>query len=135
MYNRAYSFPILCKYTEPSLKALLNALHPVRASWYNIGLELDIPHTKLDCFTQTYFDPSVLMREMLKHWLDAAIDPSPTWEAVITALKSPLVDKSDIATKLELKYCAPVPGSRHESNSPATLENSEGISTSSFYAL
>ena len=73
------------------------------------------------------------MCEVLKHWLDTAVDPPPTWEAVITALRSPTVDKKKVGEQLESKYCAPVPGSRHESNSPTTLENSEGISTSSFH--
>ena len=114
--------------TEPSLKALLNALHPVRASWYKIGLQLDIPHTTLDCFKQMYSDQSDLMCEVLKHWLDTAVDPGPTWEVVVTVLRSPVVDKSNIATKLESKYCVPVQSSR-----PTTLENSEGISTLSFH--
>ena len=133
MYNKAYSFPNLCIYTEPGLKALLNELHPARASWYNIGLELDIPHTTLDCYKQNYSDQSDLMREVLKHWLDTAVDPGPTWEAVIIALRSPIVGQKKVAEQLEAKYCVPVPGSRHESNSSTTLENGEGISTSSFH--
>ena len=46
--------------TEPNLGVLLNELHPVHAGWYRIGLELDIPHTKLDCFKQKHSDPSEL---------------------------------------------------------------------------
>jgi len=87
------------------LKTLHNALHPVRASWYNIGLQLDIPHTTLDCFKQDYSDQSDLMREVLKHWLDTAVDPPPTWEAVVTALNSPTVDKKKLADQLKSKYC------------------------------
>ena len=55
-----------------------------------------------------YKDPLELMREMLKHWLDATTDPPPTWEAVISALKSPLVNKMNVAAQLESKYCSPV---------------------------
>ena len=78
-----------------------------------------------------YSDPSDLMREVLKHWLDTTTNPPPTWEAVITALRSPIVDKKNIAEQLESRYCAPVPSSRNESNNLTTLENHEGISTSS----
>ena len=79
--------------TEPSLKALLNELHAVRANWYKIGLQLDIPHTTLQCFKQNYSDQTDLMCEMLKHWLDTAVDPPLSWEVVVTALRSPIVDQ------------------------------------------
>ena len=32
------------------------------------------------------------MREMLVRWFKTAIDPRPTWEAVVAALRSPSVD-------------------------------------------
>ena len=106
-------------FPEPTLKALLNALHPVRASWYNIGLELDIPHTTLDCFKLNYSDFSDLMCQMLVHWLKTAVDPRPTWEAVVTALRSPIVNEWFVAEQLESKHCPPV----------AQAEKSEGISS------
>ena len=87
--------------TEPSLKALLRELHPVRASWYNIGLELDIPHTELDYLEQNYSDQ---LREVLKYWLKTAVDPPPTWEAVVIALRSPSVNEKSIAAQLETKF-------------------------------
>ena len=94
--------------TEPSLLNLLHELHPVCASWYNIGLELGIPYNTLDCFKQNYTDQLVLMREILKHWLKTAVSPRPTWEAVVTALRSPLVNEMSVAAQLEAKYCAPI---------------------------
>ena len=48
------------------------------------------------------------MWEVLKHWLTTAVDPPPTWEAVVVALRSPIVDQMKVAAQLELKYCAPV---------------------------
>ena len=41
------------------------------------------------------------MRVMLKHWLQTAVDPRPTWEAVVKALKSPLVNEMKLAAELE----------------------------------
>ena len=114
---------------------MLNALHSVRASWYNIGLELDIPHTELDCFRQKYTDQSDLMREMLKHWLDVAVDPRPTWEAVVTALRAPIVDKKHVAEQLESKYCAPEHHTMYESKSPPKVERCEGIVLTYIYGL
>ena len=45
---------------------------------------------------------------MLKYWLITAVDPPPTWEAVVTALRSPLVNEKIVAAQLEAKYCSPV---------------------------
>ena len=113
-------------FTEPGLKALLNELHTVRANWYLIGLQLDIPHTTLDCLKQNHSDPSDLMREVLKYWLDTAVDPRPSWEAVVAALRSPVVDKKCIAEKLESMYCASVQHVK-ESNGFTKMEKSAGI--------
>ena len=52
------------------------------------------------------------MLEMLKHWLKTAVDPRPTWEAVVKALKSPSVNEKKLAAELEHK-----------------LEESEGLET------
>ena len=68
------------------------------------------------------------MRDVLKHWLDTAVDP-PTWEAVVTALKSPTVDKKKVADQLESKYCAPVHCVGEKSDSPTKVEKSKGIYT------
>ena len=110
MHNSKYAF--LFAYTEPTLKVLLRELHPVRASWYNIGLELDIPHTELDCLQQKCSDQLDLMREMLKYWLKTAVDPLPTWKTIVTALSSPLVNANILAKQLESKYCIPVQHTR-----------------------
>ena len=125
-------YDFLLAYTELRLKALLTELHPVRASWYNIGLGLDIPHTTLDCFMQNHSDPSDLMREVLKHWIKTSVDLCPTWEAVITTLRSPLVNEKNVAAQLESKYCKQVQHTREESNSSTVkVERSECINITS----
>ena len=106
----------------PSLKALLRELHPVRASWYNIGLELDIPHTELDYLEQNYSDQ---LREVLKYWLKTAVDPPPTWEAVVIALRSPSVNEINLAAQLEAKYRTSVQYMRGKSSHPTQIEKSE----------
>ena len=109
-------------HTELHLIDLLEELYPVCTSWYNIGLKLQIPVSTLDRFKQMYTDPLELMREMLKHWLQTAVDPCPTWKDVVTALKSPIVNKITIAAQLESKYCAP----EQHSNRPTQGDGSEG---------
>ena len=83
---------------------------------------MDISHTTLNCFKLNYSDPSDLMREVLTCWLDTAVNPRPTWDAVITALRSPIVDKKYVAEQLESKYCKPVRQEMKESNSPGSVE-------------
>ena len=107
------------------MKVLLNALYPVRASWYNIGIELDIPHTALDCFEEKYSDQLDLMREVLKYWFKTAVDPRPTWETLVTVLRSRIVNEWFVAAQLESKYCAPVQHKTGESN-PTKVEEGEG---------
>ena len=53
-----------------------------------------------------YSDQLDLMRETLMYWLDTAVDPSPSWEAVVRALRSPIVGMIHVAEQLESKYCA-----------------------------
>ena len=117
-------------YTALSLRVLLSELHPVYTNWFNIGLELGIPYHKLECVKQMYINPSELMREMLARWFKTAIDPRPSWEAVVSALRSPSVDAQHLAEQLESKYCTPIMA---ESNNPITskVEKSKGTSFSS----
>ena len=84
----------------------------------------------MDCLKQNYSDQSDLLREVLKHWLDRAVDPLPSWRTVITALRSPTVDMKRVAANLEAKYCEPVQ-CREMSNS-STVER-EGIAVSKLF--
>jgi len=77
----------------------------VHASWYKIGLQLDIHYHWLDAIELDYPDSKNRMHEMLKHWVRNAV---PTWEAVVTALRSPVVGMNLVAEQLESKYCTPV---------------------------
>ena len=105
---------------------MLSELHPVRANWYKIGLQLNIPYTTLDCFKQNYSDQSDLMCEMLKHWLKTVVDPPLSWEAVVTALRSPAVIKMR-SMLLSTWSWSTVQLVMEEFHSPTKVEISEGI--------
>ena len=64
------------------------------------------------------------MREMLKTWLKISVNP--TWEAVVAALRSPIVSANNVAAELESKYCTPVQHMRKDLNSPTKVKESEG---------
>ena len=62
--------------------------------------------------------------EMLVLWLKTAFDRPPTWEAVVTALRSPAVNENYLADRLESKYCNPVQHVMGEFNISVPFENS-----------
>ena len=111
-------------FTVPSLKLLLNKLHPVRASWYVFGLQLDIPHTELDCIERKHSNQVNLLCEVLKYWFKTAVDPRPTWEAVVTALRSCTVNERFVAHQLELEYCTQ--HKTDDSNTPTIADRTQG---------
>ena len=74
-----------------------------------------------------YSDPSDLMREMLKHWLQTTVNPHPTWMAIVTALRSRSVDEQSVAEQLESEYCMPAQPAMHESNSPIKETKSASV--------
>ena len=112
--------------TEPTLKALLIELHSVCVNWYNIGLELGVPYTELNYFRKMYSDPSESLREVLIHWLKTTVDSPPSWEAVVSALRSLIVNEMNVAAQLELKYCPPMQDVMDNSNSSTKAEKSKG---------
>ena len=93
---------------QPTEKPL-KELHPVCASWYNIGLELDIAYTTLDNLKQNYLYQFDLMREMLKEWfITWLIHVLPGKLLSELALRSPIVNEKHVAEQLKSKYCASV---------------------------
>ena len=72
-------------------------------------------------------DPLDLIREMLQEWLKTAVDPRPSWETVVTALRSPLVNEKNVAAQLESKYCLQVQHVDKESNRATKVEETKGI--------
>ena len=73
------------------------------------------------------------MREVLIHWLKTAVNPPPTWEAVVSALRSPLVNEKKVAAQLESKYCTPVQyDMREEPSCHTQVEINEGNTISLF---
>ena len=88
---------------------------------------MDIPHTELDCFKQKYSDQVDLLCEVLKYWLKTAVKPRPSWEAVVTALRSRIVNEKNIAAQLVSKYCVQAKCTADDSNTSGMVEEGEGM--------
>lgn len=78
-------------FTNNDLKLLVELLHPVRAKWYEIGLQLGLRSGDLDAINKdSPSDCSASCREMLKRWL-AGVNPCPTRKALSDALQTDTV--------------------------------------------
>ena len=88
------------------LGAVWEAAFESRTKSYDIGLILKVPVDTLDSIAAQFDAPREKFREILKVWLKTAT--KPTWQAVVDALRSPIVGESSLATNIEAKYCTPI---------------------------
>ena len=86
------------------LSIVRKELHEARTKWYDIGLELKVPVGTLDSIKAQSDDPKECLLEALKHWLKT-VDPKPTWQVLVDALRSCVVEENQLANSLEEKHC------------------------------
>ena len=103
--NAIYSRNLCCTGTVPTLKATINALHPVCPKWYNIGVQLDVPTFQLKNIEKKTSDSMDQLRDTLDYWMSN--DPSPSWRHLVDALKAPSVGEKRLAEEIKEKYCCP----------------------------
>jgi len=83
------------------LAAVQRNLFAVRTEWYNLGLELGQKVSTLDSISARYSGkPNECFRQVLKEWLQG-IDPPPTWQAMVNALKSPTIAQHQVAEQIQ----------------------------------
>ena len=92
------------KLSTSDLSKVRNEILPAAAKWYDIGLELGMSADYLDTIKANN-NPQECSLKMLRQWLLA----EPSWEARITALRSPTINYSALASKIENKYCSVEP--------------------------
>ena len=96
---------------DDDLKHLTNALIPVGERWQEIGVELKLQLRELreirndprNCTEVQY------VTSMLSLWLNRLLDPPQTWPVIVEALRSPAVNRADIAEKIRNEYCPNYP--------------------------
>ena len=69
----------------PTMNKLIHYVSEMASHFYTIGLELDIPNSKLKLIKKDTPDTKEQCREMLELWLE--IDPSASWEKLCNALE------------------------------------------------
>ena len=93
--------------SEADLSVVLEDLHPARAKWYNIGLQLGVSANDLDAIQSQFMNPEDALRELLKEWLKT-VNPAPMWGAVVDALRNTTVGEFQLAEKLQHRHAVVV---------------------------
>ena len=92
--------------SEDDLSTILNEIQEARTRSYYVGLNLKLPKSLLDSISREYADDLDRLLHVVDEFLKC-IEPRPTWPAIVSALRSPLVAMSELAAKIEQKYCSP----------------------------
>ena len=85
------------------MKTVINEIWKVRASFYNLGMNLDIDTGTLDVAKRKGDDGEAL-NLVIKKWLQKN-KPKPTWKALIQALRKENIDAGALANEIAAKYC------------------------------
>ena len=97
---------ILYDMSRPELYDLVDELDCVKKKWYRIGIQLKVPDSKLDEIQDTAKDDlERALRLMIQEWL-RQIEPEPTWDGIVKALRRVSVNEQRLAKNLERRFCA-----------------------------
>ena len=108
---------------------LMNELYDVRTKWKLIGLGLLIPESDIDAISGT---PQHCLQSLLSNWLKR-LEPLPTWDRLVTVLKSPVLGEEKKAQQLEERFCD---DPKTETNTPTHSGTSTSVGMlTRFYTL
>ena len=89
--------------TDDDMGTVTNEIWKVRASFYNLGMNLKIDAGTLDVAKREGDDGEAL-NLVIKTWLKKN-KPKPTWKALIQALRQKNMKAETLAEKIATKYC------------------------------
>ena len=82
----------------PTPSELSYLLSDIRGKWYEIGLSLQVCRNVLEDLKHSPDNDQRKLMNVINMWLNS--QSSVTWETLITAMKSPVVNKKAIANKI-----------------------------------
>ena len=85
---------------QPTLPQLFNALQPVSADWYTLGIQLDYDASTLDIIESNHRKVEHCLRDLLSKWLQEY--PNKGWRDIIGALRK--MKRIDVADEIERQY-------------------------------
>lgn len=87
-----------------TFEAVVSELLPVKDKWREIGTQLSIQENVLKLIASASVDNEHRLQVVISQWL--SMNGRANWEALIQALKSPLVGEHHRAELLKRKYCS-----------------------------
>ena len=82
------------------------ALIDIVKEWEDLGVVLGLSDAEVEKIgVNNPNDINGCMRELIKQWLKMKGSQPPSWNSLCTALRDPLVNRKDIASSIEQKYC------------------------------
>ena len=87
-----------------NLSKVRNVIWDAKTEWYDLGLELNLSESTLQTIKKDNpTDVKACFREMLSKWLKM-VDPLPSWEGLLEALKKPCVGHKNLAMKIAREH-------------------------------
>ena len=84
----------------PTEHELLNLLADISNLWYEIGLSLNLSHDILDDLMSSTKNRQYKLAQVIYSWLTTTESHLVTWETVIDAIKSPIVNNIKKVTEI-----------------------------------
>lgn len=84
---------------KPAKYVMLELLAPIAYKWELIGISLEVRHSVLMSLAQSNYSDLMRLAMVIQSWMDTQSTPV-TWETVIFAVESPIVNNMSVATKL-----------------------------------
>ena len=79
---------------------VLEEILPAQNHSFKLGLKLRLPHHEVEGIHSTHIDPCSRLLHVILAFLNQA-KPRPTWRVIVDALRSPLVNLTSLADKVE----------------------------------
>ena len=83
---------------------VLRELSEITNEWFMLGLVLGLKDLTLRCIKTDNTTVQECKREMVRSWLQKKDECTPSWQALVKALKDSLVQRHDVAEKITQKY-------------------------------
>ena len=88
-----------------SLRTILDSISTLTANWFNLGIALGLSSDTLKTIESDHpKDSHRCLTEMLIAWLQMKDNSQPSWQSLASALRSPLVNKNEIAVMIAADY-------------------------------
>ena len=89
--------------TERDADAVLEELLPAQTQSYVLGMKLKLETHEIEAIHMKYLDPHDRLLRIILAFLRRA-EPRPTWRVIVDALKSPAVNLTALAERVEAAH-------------------------------